>query len=180
MDMSAAIKRREKAVHAALKRYNTAALALTPPHPTLKFSKLTEYAYLADFDFLKHSEHGALEADWSRPVNRGCVAAWQKIQRAKEEIIRLNVEIRRVRTHIRDEELLLSGYYHQLRSSDPDLAHALLAHLELTVQMNQRITHDLDSICELNGFRELRSSCKWTIKSCTGFCTSNSSQFRSS
>lgn len=150
--MSQAIKRREKAIHAALRRYNTAALALMPPRPTLKFSELTEHTYLANFDFLKHSERGALDADWSRPVNRCCVAACQKIQRAKEEIDRLNVEICRVRTYIRDKEAFLSGHYERLRSSNPVLARTLLTCLELTIQANQRISQDLDSISALKGF----------------------------
>lgn len=152
MQMSKGIKRREKAIHSALSRYNAAARALDPPRPTLSFKELTDYAYLANFDILKYSEHGAQGAEWSEPVNRRCVEAWQKIERAKEEIARLNIEIRRVRTHICDEEAFLVKHYKTLRLSDPDLAHALLKHIELTARINQRIQRDLIDIADLEGF----------------------------
>ncbi|KAF8668515.1 hypothetical protein RHS04_08977 [Rhizoctonia solani] len=87
VQMSKAIKRREKAVHHALDRYNAAACAVDPPRETLSFDKLPDYAFLAKFDFLKYSEHGTLEAEWCTPTNRRCVELWQRIQRAKEEIV---------------------------------------------------------------------------------------------
>lgn len=133
-------------------RYNTAARACSPARSTLTFKELTEYAYLANFDFLKYSEHGALEAEWGRPMNRRGVELWQRICRAKEEIIRLNVEIRRVRTHILDEEHFLSCQYERLKSSNPDLAYALLGRLELLVRVNQRVTRNLEAISKLKGF----------------------------
>jgi hypothetical protein len=150
--MTKGIKRREKAVHAALNLYNTAASSITPPRPTITFNELTEYAYLANFDFLRHSEHGAQDAEWGRPVNRRCVELWQRVQRAKEEIARLNVEIRRVLTHIRDEEKFLSSQYADLMGSDPNLARVLLARLQLTKQVNQNIKRDLEATSKLMGF----------------------------
>jgi hypothetical protein len=150
--MTKGIKRREKAVHAALNLYNTAACAVAPPRPTITFNELTEYAYLANFDFLRHSEHGAQDAEWSRPANRRCVELWQRVQRAKEEIVRLNVEIRRVLTHIRDKESFLSSQHAGLMASDPNLARILLARLQLAIQANQNIKRDLEATSKLTGF----------------------------
>jgi hypothetical protein len=145
-----AINRRAKAVHNALGRYNTA--ALRAGREQLSFKELSDHAYLANFDFLKYSEHGAQDAEWSRPVNRRCVEVWHKIERAKEEIIRLNIEIRRVQTHIRDEEEFLSCRYDEIKDAHPDLAHALLTRMKLTVRINQRIRRDLEAISKLKGF----------------------------
>ncbi|KAG9092876.1 hypothetical protein FRC06_011763, partial [Ceratobasidium sp. 370] len=150
VQMAKGIKRRERAVHSALARYNKAAMAVK--RETLGFKELTDHAYLANFDFLKYSEHGAQDAEWSRPVNRRCVEAWQKIERAREEITRLNIEIRRVYTHLRDEEDFLAHQYNSIKSSQPALAHALLARMQLAVRANQRIRRDLESISSLKGF----------------------------
>ncbi|KAG9121164.1 hypothetical protein FRC07_002992 [Ceratobasidium sp. 392] len=147
-----AIIQREKAVHRALERYNEAARTLDPPRRTFAFKDLVDCAHMADFDFLKYSEHGAQDADWARPAHRRCVAAWHKVQRAKEEIIRLNVEIRRVYTQIRDEERFLSSHYENLLSSDPDLAHSLFQRLQLTFEVDRHILRDLESITKLKGF----------------------------
>ncbi|KAB5589883.1 hypothetical protein CTheo_6666 [Ceratobasidium theobromae] len=152
VQMSKGIKRREKAVHSALNRYNTAARSLNPPRPAIAFEELTEYAYLANFDFLKHSEHGLQGAEWSQPINRRCVELWQRIQRANEEVSRLNIEIQRVTTHIRDEEAFLLRQYNTLKSSDPNLGHALLPRIQLTIQANRRIMRDLEATSKLKGF----------------------------
>ncbi|KAG8701352.1 hypothetical protein FRC09_005418 [Ceratobasidium sp. 395] len=150
--ISKSVNQREKTLHNALDQYNKAARALDPPRPTLQFKDLTECAYVADFDFLKYSEHGALEAEWARPVHRQCITSWHKLERAKEEIVRLNVEIRRVRTHIQDEELFLSKQFQVLNSTNPDLAHALLQRLQLTFRINKCILRDLEAISKLKGF----------------------------
>ncbi|KAG9087653.1 hypothetical protein FS749_002765 [Ceratobasidium sp. UAMH 11750] len=150
--MAKGIKRREKAVNNALNRYNAAARAVDPPRPTITFPEITEYAYQANFDFLKYSEHGDQNAEWRRPVNRRCVELWQKLERAKEEVIRLNVEIRRVYTHIRDEDRFLALQYDRLKSSDPNLAHILYTRIQLTLRVNQVIKQDLEAISKLKGF----------------------------
>jgi hypothetical protein len=150
MQMAKGLKRREKAVHNVLDRYNAAATSVG--REMLSFEELSDHAYLANFDFLKYSEHGAQDAEWSRPVNRRCVEVWQKIERAKEEVVRLNVEIRRVRTHIRDEEEFLSRRYDAIKTLQPDLAHALLTRMRLTVRMNERIRRDIEAISKLKGF----------------------------
>ncbi|QRW26071.1 hypothetical protein RhiXN_11148 [Rhizoctonia solani] len=152
VQMSKAIKRREKALNTALNQYNAAAQAVNPPRPIISFNELSEYAYLANFDFLKYSEHGTLEAEWSRPVNRRCVELWQRIQRAEEEIIRLNIEITRVLTHIRDEEAFLSAQCEVLKLSNPNLAHILCDRLQLTQQVNQRVKKDLEDLAKLKKF----------------------------
>ncbi|CAE6465247.1 unnamed protein product [Rhizoctonia solani] len=60
-----AIYRREKAIHTALDKYNEAARQLKPPRPPIKFSELSDHAYVGDFDFLRFSEHGAQDATCS-------------------------------------------------------------------------------------------------------------------
>lgn len=51
--------------------------------------------------------------------------AYFKLQRAKEEIYRLNIEIRRVITYIRDEDIFLRSQEVLVHATDPLLAHQI-------------------------------------------------------
>ncbi|KAJ7720635.1 hypothetical protein B0H16DRAFT_1666433 [Mycena metata] len=75
-----ALQTRSEAVKNAINRYNIAAASLEPPAPQLTWEEVVEYAFLADFDFLRATD---------------------------EEIKCLNVEIRRLVTWIHDEDRFL-------------------------------------------------------------------------
>lgn len=51
--ISKAVVARSPAIKNALERFNTAALALTPPRATLDLKVILGYAFLADFDLLR-------------------------------------------------------------------------------------------------------------------------------
>ncbi|KAB5588232.1 hypothetical protein CTheo_8328 [Ceratobasidium theobromae] len=147
-----ALKRREKALHNALRNYNALACKMEPPRPTLTFKELIEGAYISNFDFLRQSQHGIQAAEWAKPVNLQCTREWQSLKRAQEEIARLNVEIRRVVTHIQDEEDFLIKKAQSLEQLDPNLAHEIRTRSEHTIQVNQIITRDIRAISKLKGF----------------------------
>jgi hypothetical protein len=48
-------------MHTALERYNQLAPVQTPPQETLEFSNIASYAWLGEFNLLKHSCHHLLE-----------------------------------------------------------------------------------------------------------------------
>lgn len=77
---------------------------------------------------------------------------WQRIERAKEEIFQLNIEIRQVSTHIRNEEIFLRKHHAMLESSNSSLGHEFFARLQLTVETNRHIMRDLEEISKLKGF----------------------------
>lgn len=81
-----------------------------------------EYAFLADFDLLRDTRQDIRQKEWEKPVNRALRDEYFKIQRAKEEIERLNIEIKRLVTHIQDEDNYLRGMEEHLFSTDPVLA----------------------------------------------------------
>ncbi|KAJ7852551.1 hypothetical protein B0H13DRAFT_2238171 [Mycena leptocephala] len=87
-----ALQARSQAIRTALKSYNIAAAAMVPPGRKLTWSEVVEYAFLSDFDLLHHPERARLLMD-----------TYFKIERAREEIKRCNIEIRCLVTHIRDE-----------------------------------------------------------------------------
>ncbi|KAJ7075040.1 hypothetical protein B0H15DRAFT_925551 [Mycena belliarum] len=108
-----ALQVRSKAVKASIDRYNAAAVAMTPPKVTLTWEQVVEYAFLADFDLLREGREDIRAEPWALPAGRAAMDQHYKLLRADEELKRLNVEIRRLVTHIADEEAFLE--YHEDR-----------------------------------------------------------------
>ncbi|KAJ7236754.1 hypothetical protein B0H12DRAFT_986328, partial [Mycena haematopus] len=119
-----ALQARSKALKAAITRYNEAAAALTPPRESLDWEEVVEYAFLADFDLLRDARVDIRQEPWALPSGRAAMDQHYKLLRADEEIVRLNVEIRRLVTYMGDEESFLVREEGRLR----DEGEAALAH----------------------------------------------------
>ncbi|KAF7305017.1 hypothetical protein MKEN_01216700 [Mycena kentingensis (nom. inval.)] len=100
-----ALQARSKALRNAIERYNAVAVELD--RPTLTWSQVVEYGFLAEFDLLRLAREDVREAAWARPGAREAMDAHYKLLRAVEERLRLNVEIQRLVTYMRDEERFL-------------------------------------------------------------------------
>ncbi|KAJ6592957.1 hypothetical protein B0H19DRAFT_890330, partial [Mycena capillaripes] len=98
-----ALQARSKAVKSAIENYNAAAALLDPPMPHLTWEQVVEYTFLADFDILRDTRAEVQSRPWTRPAYRLAMDRYFKTLRAREEIKRLNVEIPRMVTWIRDE-----------------------------------------------------------------------------
>ncbi|KAJ3552822.1 hypothetical protein NP233_g12786 [Leucocoprinus birnbaumii] len=131
-----ALSQRSKAVKNALERYNSAAKALNPPRPTLKWEQVVEYAFLADFDLLRESHQDICDRPWTQPAVQMLLDQHFKIQRAREEITRLNIKIRRVITNMRDEEQFLAAKEDNLKQSDPILAYHVYLYRKQRTRFN--------------------------------------------
>lgn len=114
-----ALKARSKALRTAVDRYNTAAKVLTPPRRILTFDDVLDFTFHADIDLLRDSRHDISNKPWIRPAARVAMDKYFKICRAKEEIERLNVEVRRLRTWIKDEATLYRSTLERLKDADP-------------------------------------------------------------
>ncbi|KAJ7911697.1 hypothetical protein B0H13DRAFT_2328079 [Mycena leptocephala] len=117
-----ALQTRSRTIWAALDRYNAAAAALDPPRRTLSWSEVINFTFLADFDILRDPEGNAALRPWATPGARELMDTHFKIERAKEEIDRLNIEIRRLVTYIRDERVFLLAKEAEVRETDSHLA----------------------------------------------------------
>ncbi|KAF8184030.1 hypothetical protein K438DRAFT_1599013, partial [Mycena galopus ATCC 62051] len=116
------------ALRAAIARYNDAASALTPPREHLGWEEVVEKAFLADFDLLRDARQDIRQEPWALPAGRAAMEQHFKILRAKEEIERLNVEIRRFVTYMVDEEAFLWREENTLREEgEAGLAHQVCA-----------------------------------------------------
>ena len=75
-----------------------------------------------------------------------------KICHAKEEISRLNIEIRRFATYLRDEDRYLRTCETQVQEFNPQLAHQVALHRMERGRFNAHHLHRLTQISQLLGF----------------------------
>jgi hypothetical protein len=147
-----ALQARSQAVRTALDRYNTAAWNLVPPRPALQWKDVVEYAFLADFDLLRDTRQDIRSRVWATPAGRLAMDLYFKTQRAREEIERLNVEIPRVATYIRNEDRFLREQVAEIRKTDPALAHQVEIHRMERGRFNSYHISRLREIRKLRGF----------------------------
>jgi hypothetical protein len=79
-------------------------------------------ATLADFDLLRDVKDGVSTKPWANAQVRDAMTLHYHIKRAKEEIHRLNIEIRQQVTYMRDKHTLYHLTVQQTKDKDPDLA----------------------------------------------------------
>jgi hypothetical protein len=71
-------------------------------------------ATLADFDLLRDMRNNILTESWTKPEVREAMVLHFRLKRAREEVHRLNVEIRRQCTYMQDEYLLYDSTINRL------------------------------------------------------------------
>lgn len=147
-----ALQKRSAAIRTALDRYNTAAKALQPPRPTLKWEDIMEYTLLSDFDLLRDARQNIREKPWSTPTGRLAMDQHFKVQRAREEIQRLNIEIKRVATHLRDEPQFLLQQEEALRATNPLIAHQVALYRKVRGRCASHHHNCLAAIARLRRF----------------------------
>ncbi|KAG1780720.1 hypothetical protein EV702DRAFT_1023402 [Suillus placidus] len=147
-----ALQTRSVAIRSALNTYNSIASSMYPPRQTLKWEDVVEYAFLADFDLLRDTRMDVSQHPWSSAAARRAMDLYFKMCRAREEIQRLNIEIRRLATYIRDEDNYLRRCEDQLKDANPALAHQITLHRNIRGRFNSRHLKRLYDISRLTGF----------------------------
>ncbi|CDO75946.1 hypothetical protein BN946_scf184873.g35 [Trametes cinnabarina] len=146
------LQRRSKAIRTAVKQYNAAAQALTPPHPPLDWTKVTHYTFLDEFELLRDTKNDIRAKPWAQPLVRETMKKARRVIRAQEEVVRCNVEIRRLHTSILDENRMLDDAVSDAHTrADP-----VLGPLELFAtrckRVNMRLLAVVAQIHDLEGF----------------------------
>ncbi|KAG2108917.1 uncharacterized protein F5147DRAFT_576440, partial [Suillus discolor] len=134
--ISKALQRRSDAIQNAINHYNTQAAALVPPRLTLAWKDIVEYSFLGEFDLLWHSRTDIHDNDWTAPAHREATMKYFKLQCAHEEIQRLNVEVRHLRTAIHDEEVKTIATIRRLLELDHTLTLELKHHYQARATVN--------------------------------------------
>lgn len=125
---------------------------MVPPRPLLSWESVIAAVNLADFDLLKSTRQDIRTFDWAQPANREGMVMYFKIKRAKEEIIRLNVEIRRLLTFLYDDHV---DHYRAIQANittDPTLAFEVSTRLEYRNKIHEEIVKRLLQTSQLPGF----------------------------
>ncbi|KAJ7603381.1 hypothetical protein DFH06DRAFT_1151911 [Mycena polygramma] len=150
--ISKALRTRAEAIRTALEQYNHAAAQLNPPRRRLTWSEVVDTVTLADFDLLRDTRTDIRNLPWANPANREAMTFYFGIKRAKEEIRRLNVEIRRTITFMVDDH---ADYVRAIRAHEdtaPDFAHELRQQLTRRTHINAAIARQLRKTSRLPGF----------------------------
>ncbi|KIJ64310.1 hypothetical protein HYDPIDRAFT_90572, partial [Hydnomerulius pinastri MD-312] len=150
--ISKALQVHSAAIRTALDNYNTAAKALSPPRRTLSFDEVVEYAFLSDFDLLRDARQDVSQQPWASPTARLAMDTYFKMKRAEEEIIRLNIEIRRLVTYLHDEDNYLGLCEAQLRPAHPALAYQVTRHRNIRQRFYSHHYEVLAKIAKLRDF----------------------------
>ena len=152
-----ALQTRSQAIRNALKRYNAAANKLQPPREQLTYRSIIEYSFIGDFSLLKASRQDIHLQDWARPAVHEAMRKHFQLLRAQEEIVWLNVEIRRLHTAVHDESQDVARCIKDLTTSSdtldvllvsvaPLLASEVCTRWQLKSRVNELHVHRLESI----------------------------------
>lgn len=152
------IKRRSENIRTAVNALNAAAKGLSPPRPPIAFKTVISHAFLGELDLLRHARQDIRTQPWANQNQRVLMDHWFRMEHAKEELVRLNVEMRRLRTWIRDETQVYDNAVAALRQEGKeDLAVELEGRARYQFRVNAHIWSSLDKVEKLKGFTGIRS-----------------------
>ncbi|KAG2150789.1 hypothetical protein DEU56DRAFT_728668 [Suillus clintonianus] len=120
--ISKAIVKHSGAIRTALDNYNKLTVSQSPRQPTLQYSNVVSCAVLGEFHLLKYSQHKILTKPWMNPTHREMVVKHFKVLHAREEIIRLNVEICRLQAWVVTDDADMERVAADLESTNGPLA----------------------------------------------------------
>ncbi|KIK13832.1 hypothetical protein PISMIDRAFT_118129, partial [Pisolithus microcarpus 441] len=141
-----ALQRRSETIRNTIIRYNMQAAALNPPRPPISWKDIAEYSFLGEFDLLRHSRADVRDNDWAKPVFRQATVKFFKLQRAREELKRVSMEVRCLQTSIHDEEAHIAKITDELLVSNHPLASELKRQHRSWHAINELHLHCLDQI----------------------------------
>lgn len=154
--ISTGLKKRSRAVNTVLNEYNKQAEYLG--RPVLDFREVVEYSFLSDFELLHSTGNDITQRPWADPLIRNAMISWMKIERAKEEITRLNVEARRLKTYIQGSSAARQCSIKHLCQTNPALAAELQQRHNTQSPINTLLLRDLHKMESLPGFSGWRTS----------------------
>ena len=113
--MAKSLQTRSKTIRKAIQAYNTAAASLEPPRPALAWSDVSHYGLVEHYAILKANNTDISNKEWSQPIYCEVLKCRRCIARAKEELTRCNVEVRRLHTGIIDDAIHFKNVVRKLK-----------------------------------------------------------------
>lgn len=148
------LKKRCKAIRNAVNAYNKAAQAFSPPRPHVDWDRIAKFEFLEEFEMLKYSQRD-LGTEFADPTVRELIKVWRRVVRAREQVVRGQIETRRVHTAIRDEEIKFQGLLSTMDSADP-LYHAVETFCTRRRRMNAHLLARIRQIYALPIFTAVK------------------------
>ncbi|KAH9972566.1 hypothetical protein BGW80DRAFT_1119934, partial [Lactifluus volemus] len=131
MHINKSLKTRCKAIQRVLKKFNEAAATLG--RPQLEWKNISTYDSLVEFELLRECREDIRCQPWADAANRQASVHNLKLERAKEEQSRLNVEVARLVDWMSHEEITLKNCIVRLQES----------HSLLTVEVEEMLARRL-------------------------------------
>ena len=147
------LQKRSHTIRRAVTEYNHAAAALHPPRPTLSWDTIMKYGFIDEFNILKDTRNDLSGKDWRKPAVRELLTAWHRVSRAKEELIRCEVELRRIHTAIRDENVLFNNVLGRMETDQDPWRHAVAEFVQRRKNLNGALLPRIAKVYRLSGWQ---------------------------
>lgn len=148
--LAKSLQTRCRAIRNAVNKYNAVALAIN--RPTVDWQKVSHFSFLEEFTLLRETRQDVLSKPWTQPLVRLAMQQNRRVKRAREEIARLNVEVRRLHTWILDEQDDVSQVLRQLHAEQSPLYGAVEEYWTVRRRVNWDLLARLRRIYSLPGF----------------------------
>ena len=150
--LAKSLQTRCKAIRGATETYNRAARALDPPRPPLDWAQVSRYSFLEEFSLLRNTRRDISNVPWADPVIRETMKKFFRVRRAREEVQRCNVEIRRLFTSIYNEARRYSGVLEALAGQDSPVFGAVSEYSTRRGRVNALLLAQIQQVFSLDGF----------------------------
>jgi len=127
-------------------------MKLKPPRPALSWKQVVDYGFLGEFDLLRHSRLDVRTQDWAKPGHCELTTKYMELCRSREEMDRLNVEIKRLRTAMCDEAFEYTNAIKATLEVDSALACELQHHWRLRNAIHTLHERRLLRVMSMSGF----------------------------
>ncbi|KIO19279.1 hypothetical protein M407DRAFT_11467 [Tulasnella calospora MUT 4182] len=149
------LKKRSETVRTALKAYNTAAGAIGAEK--LDFKTVINYAFVSQFDLLRDARQDIRSKPWAQASNRFLMDKLFERDHAREEIVRLNVEVARLRTWICDEDHDFRSVINAMQETNPNLTSEIQEQAQRRFRIHERLLKTLQALERTAGFTGTRT-----------------------
>jgi len=150
--LAKSLQTRCKAIRNATEAYNRAAQSLNPPRPPLDWAQVSRYSFLEEFNLLRNTQHDISKAPWADPVICETIKRFFRVRRAREEIQRCNIEIRRLLTSISDEAQHYSNILEVLAEQKNPIFGAVNEYCVRRRRVNALLSGQIQQLFDLDGF----------------------------
>lgn len=150
--MAKSLQTRSKTIRTAIVAYNKAASDLTPPRPPLDWSDVSHYGLIEQYTMLKATNHDISNREWSQPVYREILKCRRRVARAKEELVRCNVETRHLHTSIYDDTAHFKKTLEKLKEENSVMYKPTKAFVRHRTRIHRSLLKRIRQIIGLVGF----------------------------